>query len=94
MDYYQNYYCEIASTPTEYIEGLTYRYELSKLDITTDKGPNKPDVSNPKKVYDPWVNCFCTVTVISIGGVFSFIFMWILHHFKSLGVKAYMGPKD
>jgi hypothetical protein len=61
------------------------------------KGPNAPvDVhgTNPKAKYDPWVNCFCSVTVIAVGGVLSFIMMWVIHHFKALSAKAYMGPKD
>ena len=93
MDYYVNYYCDIPSTPAEYTKGLAYRYELTKAD--SDSGaPNKPNTTNLKVKYDPWINCFCSVTVIGAGGVVSFILMWLLNYLKAFGVKAYIGPKD
>lgn len=67
LDYYINYYCEIPNAPAEYAKGLPYRYELTQAD-STQKAPNKPNTTNLKSKYDPWVNCFCSVFVIAFGG--------------------------
>lgn len=93
MDYYKNYYCDLAKTPAQYKEGLKYRYELNEEEIKKAEGPNVPDTQNPKAVYDPWVNCFCSVTVIAVGGMVSFVTLWVLHYFKAFGVKPFVGPK-
>ena len=97
VDYYVNYYCDIPSTlPTgkdDYKKGQAYRYEMTLAD-SQKKAPNAPNTTNLKVKYDPWVNCFCSVTTIAIGGILSFILVWALHYVKAFGTKAFIGPKD